>query len=93
MSWHFPCVCLTSSKQIHPGHSLKEVTEMTRKQAEERAAQLGLSVWQTETIKVGPTSEAVEIMCVGFADLELAMAEAESWDEALEEATRIIYSA
>jgi hypothetical protein len=50
-----------------------------------------MSVWQTEAIKVGPESEAVDIMCVGFASLGIAMAEAETWEEALEQVTRIIF--
>ncbi|TMQ72152.1 MAG: hypothetical protein E6K80_03465 [Candidatus Eisenbacteria bacterium] len=67
---------------------------MTMQEAKDRAAQLGLSAWIAEAVAVGQEkSEVVEVMCVGFATAELAIAESESWEEALNEAVRIIFSA
>lgn len=67
---------------------------MTTQEAQDRASRMGLSVWITEAVAVGKDSSAtVELMCVGFASAELAIAEAESWEEALDEATRIIFRA
>jgi len=66
---------------------------MTQEQAQESAARLGLSVWEAEVVRVSTEgSETVPLMCVGFASLDLPIAEAETWDEALAEATRIIFS-
>lgn len=67
---------------------------MTTQEAQAEANRLGLSTWITEAVAVGrDSSETVEIMCVGFASAELAIAEAESWEGALEMARRIIFSA
>ena len=66
---------------------------MTDKQAQEQAARLGLSAWQAEAIRVGSESEAVVVYCVGFSSLGLPIAEAETWEEALREVARIIFSA
>ena len=67
---------------------------MTTHEAQERANRMGLSVWIAEAIAVGKeSSTTVELKCVGFASAELAIAEAESWEEALEEAARIIFRA
>jgi hypothetical protein len=66
---------------------------MTTQQAQERAAQLGLSAWIEEAVQVGlEGSEAVEHKCVGFASAGLAIAWAETWDEAFSQALRIIFS-
>jgi hypothetical protein len=66
---------------------------MTIQQAQTRAAQLGLSAWIEEVIQVGrEESEAVEQKCVGFATAGLAIAWAETWDEAFSQALRIIFS-
>jgi hypothetical protein len=64
---------------------------MTRQEAQERAGKLGLSTWVVEAIAVGPKSRSVDVMCVGFASLGLALAEGETWEEALDEAQRIIF--
>ena len=67
---------------------------MTTREAQERAAQLGLSAWTVEVIAVGDRgSEPAVLMCMGFAGIELPLAEAETWEEALSQATRIIFSA
>jgi hypothetical protein len=70
---------------------VREVSTMTREQAKKRAALLGMSVWQTEAIQVGPDSAAVDLMCVGFASLGLALAEGETWEEAFDQITRIVF--
>ena len=66
---------------------------LTHEEARARAAQLGLSTWVVEAIAVGPRSHTVELMCVGFASVDVAIAEAETWDEALEETMRIVFAA
>ena len=66
---------------------------MTNQEAQERAARLGLSTWMTQAVAVGETSHSVDLMCVGFASIDLPIAEAETWDEALSQAARIIFSA
>jgi hypothetical protein len=64
---------------------------MTRQEAQKRARKLGLSTWVVEAIAVGPKSRSVDVMCVGFASLGFALAEGETWEEALDEAQRIIF--
>jgi hypothetical protein len=67
---------------------------VTTQQARERAAQLGLSTWITQASVIGRDSgESCTLKCVGFADLELALGEGETWEEALTRATRLVYSA
>jgi hypothetical protein len=82
-SWHAECDYLPA-----------EVITMTMQEAQERASRLGLSAWIGEAVVVGrESSEIVEIMCIGFVSADLAIAEGESWEEALQAATRIIFSA
>ena len=64
---------------------------MTRQEAQKRARKLGLSTWVVEAIAAGPKSRAVDVMCVGFASIGVAVAEGETWEEALDEAQRIIF--
>jgi len=64
---------------------------MTRQEAQKRARKLGLSTWVVEAIAVGPKSRSVDVMCVGFASIGMALAQGETWEEALEEAERIIF--
>ena len=64
---------------------------LTREEAQERAARLGLSTWVVEAIAVGRRSHAVELMCVGFASIDVPIAEAETWEEALWQTIRIIF--
>jgi len=66
---------------------------MTNQEARERAARLGLSTWTVQAVAVGETSHTVDLMCVGFASIELPLAEAETWEEALSEAARVIFGA
>jgi hypothetical protein len=60
-----------------PGRS----TPVTNDDADVRAAALGLSAWVTQAIAVGPKSRVIDLYCVGFASIDLPLAEAESWDE------------
>jgi len=64
---------------------------MTREQAQERAERLGLSTWVVQAIAVGPKSRTVDVMCIGFASAEIPLAEGETWEEAFDEVTRIIF--
>ena len=66
---------------------------MTRNEADARAAALGLSTWIVEAIAVGTTSRVVTLMCVGFADVEIVLGEGETWQEAFDEAMRIMFGA
>ncbi len=66
---------------------------MTSQEARERAARMGLSAWTVQAVAVGATSHTVDLMCVGFASIELPLAEAETWEEALARAARVIFSA
>lgn len=67
---------------------------MTNHEARDRAAMLGLSAWIEETVEVGQdTSEITERKCVGFLTANVAIARAETWDAALGQAMRIIFSA
>ena len=67
---------------------------MTTNQAIEKARKLGLSTWTTQKSVVGgELGENVELKCVGFADVELALGEGETWDEAFARAGRLIFSA
>jgi len=65
---------------------------MTRQEAQERAGKLGLSTWVVEAIAVGRKSEAVDVMCIGFASIGVPIAEGESWEEALDKTVKIIFS-
>ncbi len=64
---------------------------MTREEAQERAARLGLSTWVEQAIAVGPKSRAVDVMCVGFSSVQVPIAVAESWEEAIDMTMRIIF--
>jgi hypothetical protein len=70
----------------------KEEAMMTREEAQGRAARLGLSTWVVQAVAVGPKSRTVDVMCIGFASVEVPIAEAETWEEAFEEVTRIIFT-
>jgi hypothetical protein len=65
-------------------------SKMTQKDADARAAALGLSAWVTQVIAVGRKSRIVDLYCVGFASIEVPLAEAESWEEAFEKVSHII---
>ena len=67
---------------------------MTQQQAQRRAARLGLSIWEAEAVMVGREgSRTVQLKCCGFAGLDLPLGEGETWDEALEQALRVIFAA
>ena len=72
---------------------IKEVTVMNRSEAQASAARLGLSTWIVQAIAVGPSSDAVPLKCVGFADIDLPLGEGETWEEALQDAARVVFSA
>ena len=55
---------------------------MTEKDAVARAAALGLSAWVIQAIAVGRRSRTIDLYCVGFASIDMALVEAESWEEA-----------
>jgi len=67
---------------------------MTTREATRRAKRLGLSAWiaQASAVGGGEAGESVEVKCVGFANLELPLGEGETWEEAFQRATRIIFS-
>jgi hypothetical protein len=66
---------------------------MTEQQAERRAAQLGLSIWEAEALIVGSHgSRTVLLKCCGFAGLDLPLGEGETWDEAFEQTARVIFA-
>jgi hypothetical protein len=67
---------------------------VTAQQATERAAQLGFSTWVTQADVIGGDSrETCTLKCVGFAELELALGEGETWEIAFTQAARLIFSA
>jgi hypothetical protein len=71
-----------------------EVIEVTRQQAERRATQLGLSIWEAEAIVVGNEGSRTEqLKFCGFAGLELPLGEGETWEDAFEQALRVIFTA
>jgi hypothetical protein len=68
---------------------------MTRKEAEGRAAAIGLSAWVTQAIAVGRKSDSgkskvIDLYCVGFSSIDLPLGEAESWEEAFDVVLTII---
>ena len=67
---------------------------MTTQEAQERATRLGLSAWTVEVIVVGrEVPESAEHKCVGFAGIDLPLAEGETWEKALSDTARIIFAA
>jgi hypothetical protein len=66
---------------------------MTTQQAQDRAARLGLSTWMAQTVAAGDSSETIALKCVGFASIQVALGEAETWEDAFSHATRVIFSA
>lgn len=69
------------------------VIEMTQQQAESHAARLGLSIWEVEAVVVGrEASRTVALKCCGFASVDLTLGEGETWEEAFEQARRVIFS-
>jgi len=66
---------------------------MTNREAQERAARLGLSTWITNVVAAGDSSETITMKRVGFQSIDFHLGEADSWDEAFRQATRIIFAA
>ena len=66
---------------------------MTPNEAQERAARLGLSTWIAQAALAGDASATITMKCVGFASIPFTLGEAETWEDALSRATRIIFSA
>lgn len=83
-TWHIGCY-VPSRFEGREGES-----KMTQKDADARAAALGLSAWVTQVIAVGRKSRIVDLFCVGFASIEVPLAEAESWEEAFDKVSQII---
>jgi hypothetical protein len=65
---------------------------MTIQQAAAHAAKLGLSAWIAQAVAAGDSSEIMNRKWVGFASIDLALGEAETWEDALSHATRIIFT-
>ena len=66
---------------------------MTNQEARERAAKLGLSTWAAQAVAVGDSSETITLKCVGFGSIGFVLGEAETWEDAFSQATRVIFSA
>jgi len=66
---------------------------MTSKEAQDRAAKLGLSAWVSEVVTAGEAAEGTGTKCVGFASIEFPLAESETWEKAFSVLTRLIFSA
>jgi hypothetical protein len=65
---------------------------MTTREARVRATELGMSAWVVEAVAVeGEGSQLRTVKCVGFAGIELPIGAGETWDDALGQATRIIF--
>ena len=67
--------------------------DMTSKEAQDKAAKLGLSAWVSEVVTAGEVSEGTGTKCVGFASIEFPLAESETWEKAFSVLTRLIFSA
>lgn len=66
---------------------------MTTREAKIRAAELGMSAWVVEAVAVeNDGAQLRTVKCVGFAGIELSIGAGETWDDALVQATRIIFS-
>jgi hypothetical protein len=66
---------------------------MTYQDAQWKAAKLGLSAWVAQMVVAGEGEQVTETMCVGFRSADVVLAEGSTWRDALDEATRIIFSA
>jgi hypothetical protein len=66
---------------------------MTMNEASERAARLGLSAWVSQVDVVAGRGAQLTVKCVGFGNLEVAVGEGETWDEAFGRATNLIFAA
>ena len=66
---------------------------MRHKEAQARAARLGLSAWVVQPVASSGRAETPPLRCIGFASIGVPLAEGETWEEALAKALRIIFSA
>jgi hypothetical protein len=66
---------------------------MTYKEAQERAAKLGLSAWVSQAVTAGDASGGTETKCVGFSSIDFPLAESENWGETFSILTRLIFGA
>jgi hypothetical protein len=67
---------------------------MNAYEAHERARMLGMSVWTTEVIAATASgSEPQQLFQVGFKDIDLALAEGETWEGAFDRAMDLIFRA
>jgi hypothetical protein len=70
---------------------------MKLQEARKRAEKLGLSAWVVQFVPAGEPSEGprevTRIHRIGFAALNFAIAEGESWEEAWKRATLVIFGA
>jgi len=66
---------------------------MKHKEAQERAARLGLSAWVVQPVASGDSPEIGSLKCIGFASAGVPLAEAETWEEALTRVIRIVFTA
>ncbi len=67
---------------------------MNEREAQERAALLGLSAWVTEVVAATTDGGVAQrLYHVGFESIDLALAEGETWEWALARALDLIYSA
>ncbi len=67
---------------------------MNEREAQERAALLGLSAWVTEVVAATTCGGVTQRLChVGFKSIDLALAEGETWEWALARTLDLIYSA
>ena len=67
---------------------------INEREAQERARRLGMSVWTTEVIAATASGSVPEwLYHVGFKDIDLVLAEGETWEGALDRAMDLIFRA
>jgi hypothetical protein len=67
---------------------------MTFARAQFEAARMGLTAWIGNAVVVGSGAEETrEVKRIGFADIDLAIGEGDTWEEALASAARIAFAA
>ena len=69
-----------------------EVIEVTNQEAKEIASRLGMSAWK-QRVSVEEDRSQRRMKCVGFASANFIIACAESWEEALDRAAGLVFSA
>jgi len=66
---------------------------MTTHEAQAVATKLGLSTWVAQVVAAGDSSESLTVKRVGFASIDFALGEGETWEQALSMAMQVIFSA